>query len=195
MSNPQTFSAWPSQTDFRLADFNNSEAGPQPFGCIKSSAVLWQISRFRIRIPFVATIPKQPFLVRECFFAVVALALSTLPGLSRLVLASQDQNPPQQDVSFSVEGTISEKSAGKLTVDSGQNLLFTVKYDSTTQIQHDDGSAAQASDLRVGVRILAKGVLTEAGDVIAKTITIEAKSKGHAKPPEGHPTAAGFPKS
>jgi hypothetical protein len=130
--------------------------------------------------------------IRETVFAVLILAC--LSGLARIFLASQGQNPPQQDVSFSVEGTISEKSAGKLTVDSGQNLLFTVKYDSNTQIQHDDGSGARASELRIGVKILAKGVLTEAGDVIARTITIEAKSKGRSKPPEGHPTAAGFPR-
>ena len=92
----------------------------------------------------------------------------------------QGQNQPP-DVSFSVNGTITEKSSGKLTVDSGQDMLFTVKYDSTTQIQHSDGSPAKASDLRAGVKILAKGTLTEAGDVIAKTITIESGSKGSAK--------------
>ena len=94
-----------------------------------------------------------------------------------IALAAQGQNPPPQDISFSVNGTITEQSPGKLTVDSGQAMLFTVKYDSTTQIQHEDGSAAKASDLRVGVKILAKGTLTEAGDVIAKTITIESGSK------------------
>ena len=101
-------------------------------------------------------------------------------GLPRRILAFQGQNQPP-DISFSVNGTITEKSAGKLTVDSGQNLLFTVKYDSTTQIQHEDGSPAKSSDLRIGTKILAKGTLTEAGDVIAKTITIEAEPKGPAK--------------
>ncbi len=96
-------------------------------------------------------------------------------------LRAQGQNPPSQDISFSVSGTITERSPGKLTVDSGQDMLFTVKYDSTTQIQHHDGSPAKASELRVGIKILAKGVLTEAGDVIAKTITIESGSKSPGK--------------
>lgn len=95
--------------------------------------------------------------------------------------AFQGENPPQQDISFSVSGPITEQSPGKLTVDGGQNMLFTVKYDSATKIDHEDGSPAQASDLRVGVKILAKGTLTEAGDVIAKTITIESGSKSPPK--------------
>lgn len=95
--------------------------------------------------------------------------------------ASQGQNPPPQPIAFSVNGSITERSAGKLTVDSGQNMLFTVKYNSTTQIKHSDGSPAKGSDLKVGVKILAKGALTQAGDVIAKTITIKTASKGSAK--------------
>ena len=93
----------------------------------------------------------------------------------------QGENPPPQDISFSVSGTITEQSPGTLTVDSGQDMLFTVKYDSTTKIDHEDGSPAKASDLRVGIKILAKGTLTEAGDVIAKTITIETGSKDPSK--------------
>lgn len=93
-------------------------------------------------------------------------------------LAFQGDNPPPQDISFSVNGAITEQSPGKLTVDSGQNLLFTVKYDSATKIERQDGKPASSSDLRVGIKILAKGSLTEAGDVIAKTITIESGSKG-----------------
>ena len=95
-----------------------------------------------------------------------------------VALAFQGYNPPPQDISFSVNGAITEQSPGKLTVDGGQNLLFTVKYDSATKIERQDGKPASSSDLRVGIKILAKGSLTEAGDVIAKTITIESGSKG-----------------
>jgi hypothetical protein len=116
---------------------------------------------------------------RAILVAALLLGFATL-GMPLGALVFQSQNQPP-DVSFSVNGTITEQSAGKLTVDSGQNMLFTVKYDSTTQIQRSDGSSAKASDLRVGVKILAKGTLTEAGDVIAKTITIESGSKGSAK--------------
>lgn len=107
----------------------------------------------------------------------LALALLAMP---RELLPAQGQNPPP-NISFSVNGAITEKSPGKLTVDSGQNMLFTVKYDSTTQIQHKDGSPANDEELRVGVKILAEGELTEAGDVIAKKISIESGAKGPAK--------------
>ena len=120
----------------------------------------------------------RPFHRALCV-TVLLLGLAML-GMSFSSFAFQGQNQPP-DVTFSVNGTITEQSPGKLTVDSGQNMLFTVKYDSTTQIQHSDGSSAKDSDLRVGVKILAKGTLTEAGDVIAKTITIEEGSKGPPK--------------
>ncbi|HVB29598.1 MAG TPA: DUF5666 domain-containing protein [Terriglobia bacterium] len=118
---------------------------------------------------------------RGLHFAALATLLLlglALPGRPLYASGFQGQNPPPQNISFSVNGTITESSPGKLTVDSGQDMLFTVKYDSTTQIQHDDGSPAKASELQVGVKILAKGDLTEAGDVIAKQITLEPRSKG-----------------
>jgi hypothetical protein len=118
--------------------------------------------------------------IRQTLFVTTLLLGFATLGVSLRLLAFQGQNPPQ-DISFSVSGAITEKSPGKLTVDSGQAMLFTVTYDSTTQIQHKDGSPAKDSDLRVGVKIFAKGDLTEAGDVVAKTITIEPESKAPAK--------------
>ena len=127
-----------------------------------------------------AGISKTVYSIR-CLLFVTALLLGiTTLGMPLRALAFQGQNQPP-DISFSVNGSITEKSSGKLTVDSGQNMLFTVKYDSTTRIQRGDGSPAKASELRVGTKILAKGTLTEAGDVIAKTITIESGSKSSAK--------------
>lgn len=127
-----------------------------------------------------AGISKTAYAIRRALFVTALLLVLATLGMPLRILAFQGQNQPP-DISFSVNGSITEASAGKLTVDSGQNMLFTVKYDTTTQIQHEDGSSAKASDLRVGVKILAKGTLTEAGDVIAKTITIESGSKGPAK--------------
>lgn len=102
-------------------------------------------------------------------------------GIPLQALAAQGQNSPSAPITFTVNGNITERSPGKLTVDGGQNMLFTVKYDSTTQIKNSDGKPAKPSDLKVGVKILAKGDLTKAGDVIAKTITIQAESKGSPK--------------
>jgi hypothetical protein len=141
----------------------------------------WHLSQIRIKIGFVAGIlkaakPTQPAL----------LAMAMLLGLAYLAipicsLSFQRENPPPQDIAFSVSGAITEQSPGKLTVDGGQNMLFTVTYDSATKIEHADGKAASPSDLRVGITILAKGSLTEAGDVIAKTITIQSGTKAPPK--------------
>ncbi len=110
-----------------------------------------------------------------------ALLSFILFALPPAFLRAQGQNPPSQPIPFTLNGSITESSRGKLTVDGGQNMLFTVKYDSTTQIQFDGGGSAKPSDLKVGVKILVKGVLTEAGDVIAKTITIQHAAKGSSK--------------
>ncbi len=153
------------------------QSGCDVAGEIFLSLVPWYIIPFRVRIPLVAGIFSAARLTRRFPFAVVFVLACGLSGTPLRTLAIQGQNPPPQDISFSVNGAITEKSPGKLTVDSGQNMLFTVKYDSATQIQHEDGSPAKDSDLRVGVKILAKGALTEEGDVIAKIITIESGSK------------------
>jgi predicted NAD/FAD-binding protein len=97
------------------------------------------------------------------------------------ILFAQANNPPPQDVSFTVTGKITERSQGKITVDSGQNMLFNVEYNSQTKIQRQDGSSANVSDLKVGVKVRAEGVLTEAGDIIAKKIVIQASAKGSEK--------------
>ena len=146
-----------------------------------SQPSVWLISRIRIKICFVAGISKTanptcPGLSVMAF--VLGLGFLAIPICS---FSFQGENPPPQDISFSVSGPITEQSAGKLTVDGGQDMLFTVTYDSATKIEHEDGSAAKPSELRVGVKILAKGTLTEAGDVVAKTITIESGSKAPPK--------------
>lgn len=146
-----------------------------------SLAANWHISRIRIKICFVDGISNAANPTRlSPFVAAFLLGLSLL-AIPICSLSFQGENPPQQDISFSVNGPITEQSPGKLTVDGGQNMLFTVKYDSATKIDHEGGKPAQASDLHVGTKILAKGTLTEAGDVIAKTITIESGSKGPPK--------------
>lgn len=97
------------------------------------------------------------------------------------ILFAQANNPPPQNVSFTVTGKITDRSPGKITVDGGQGMLFDVEYNSQTEIQRQDGSSAKPSDLKVGVEVRAEGVLTEAGDIIAKKIVIQASAKGSGK--------------
>jgi hypothetical protein len=143
--------------------------------------VRWHIFGNRIRISFVAGVFRKPGFIRNVSLWMPLWLALVMLGTPLEFWGAQGQNPPPQDISFSISGNITEKSPGKLTIDSGQNMLFTVKYDSATSLQHADGNPAKVSELRVGVKILAKGILTEAGDVIAKTITIETGSKSPEK--------------
>ena len=78
-----------------------------------------------------------------------------------------------QEMNFTLEGKITEKSAGKLTVSSGENIIFHVLYNDKTEIKKKDGSAATAQDLHIGLMISVAGDLAESGEITAKKIQIE----------------------
>lgn len=78
-----------------------------------------------------------------------------------------------QDMNFTLEGKITEKTAGKLTVSSGENMIFHVLYNDKTQIKKKDGSAGTAEDLHTGLKISVAGDLAESGEITAKKIEIE----------------------
>ncbi|HEX5410464.1 MAG TPA: DUF5666 domain-containing protein [Terriglobia bacterium] len=145
------------------------------------AAARWHLSQIRIKIGFVDGIFKTAKLTQPAVFVMAMLLGLGYLAIPICSLSFQRENPPPQDIAFSVSGAITEQSPGKLTVDGGQNMLFTVTYDSATTIEHEDGKAASPSDLRVGITILAKGSLTEAGDVIAKSITIQPGTKAPPK--------------
>jgi hypothetical protein len=109
----------------------------------------------------------------------LAAVFSTGAGslkISPNILIAQGKNPPPQDISFTLTGKITDQSPGKITVSSGQNMQFDVQYNSQTEIQHQDGTSAKASELKIGVEVRVAGLLTEAGDIIAKKIVIQAKA-------------------
>lgn len=102
-------------------------------------------------------------------------------GLPLFVTASWARPAAQQSESmpFSVSGRIVKAEPGKITVGTGENIVFYVRYNQSTKIMRADGSAAEANDLREGIHVSVKGTLDEEGDVIAKTIQIEqAKDNG-----------------
>ena len=94
---------------------------------------------------------------------------STLPTFS----SAQDEN------NFTLEGKITEKSAGKLTVSTGENMIFHVLYNDKTEIKKKDGSAGTAQDLHIGLRISVAGDLAESGEITAKKIEIEGEGSQH----------------
>jgi hypothetical protein len=79
----------------------------------------------------------------------------------------------QEAMNFTVEGKITKQSPGKLTINTGENILFHVRYDDKTDIKKSDGSAGTAKDLRVGLPVRIEGELTEAGDILAQKIEVQ----------------------
>lgn len=79
---------------------------------------------------------------------------------------------------FTLEGKITEKSGTKLTVSSGENIIFHVVYNDKTQIKKKDGSAGTGQDLHAGVTISVAGDLAESGEITAATIDIENDGSG-----------------
>ncbi len=80
-----------------------------------------------------------------------------------------------QAMDFVLEGRITQKAPGKLTVGAGQNIVFTVTYDDKTEIEKKDGSTGSSEDLQVGIKVRVEGVLTESGEVQALKIEIQGK--------------------
>jgi hypothetical protein len=83
--------------------------------------------------------------------------------------------PPAQDMNFTLEGKITEKTEGKITVSSGENMIFHVEYNDKTEIKKKDGSPGTAQDLQIGVAVSVAGDLAESGVITAKKIEIEGK--------------------
>jgi hypothetical protein len=77
-----------------------------------------------------------------------------------------------QAMDFVLEGKITRKAPGKVTVNTGQNIVFTVRYDDETVIKKSDGSPGSGNDLRVGIKVRVEGELTESGEVVALKIKL-----------------------
>ncbi len=77
-----------------------------------------------------------------------------------------------QENAFTVEGKVNTLGQNKLTLNSGENIIFHVRYDDKTEFKSDDGSPASSKDLRVGLRIRVEGDLTESGEIVAQRIEL-----------------------
>ena len=104
----------------------------------------------------------------------VGFLLCTLP-LGPATFGISRGTPSAQDSDFTMEGIITDKTAGKLTISSGENIIFHVLYNDQTEIKKKDGSPGTAQDLHIGVKIYVAGSLAESGEITAKKINIEAE--------------------
>jgi hypothetical protein len=110
----------------------------------------------------------------------IALLLCLLPLC--LAAFSTDATPlpkpSPQDSDFTMEGKITDKSAGKLTINSGDNIIFHVLYNDSTEVKKKDGTPGTIQDLQIGLKISVAGSLAESGEITAKRIEIEADDAG-----------------
>ncbi len=115
---------------------------------------------------------------------VLALALGSVPSLGGAPSSPNAQASPPQEMPFTVEGKITQLSSNTFTVNSGENIIFRVRYDDKTEIKREDGSAGSAKDLHVGLTVRVEGSLSESGVITAGQIEIRQKSSGR-KPAQG----------
>jgi hypothetical protein len=111
-------------------------------------------------------------------FVVVAGFLLCFWQFPRTLTSAQQSAPlirVAQDMNFTLEGKITDKAEGKLTVSSGENMIFHVLYNDKTEIKKKDGSPGAPQDLHIGLTISVAGDLAESGEITAKKIDIEAQ--------------------
>lgn len=119
-------------------------------------------------------------MVKRCAVVICGFLLGSLqffgmplPASSSTVLMAS-----AQAMNFTVEGKITEKTEGKLTVSSSENIIFHVLYNDKTEIKKKDGSPGTAQDLHIGLSINAAGDLADSGEFTAKRIAIEGEGSG-----------------
>ncbi len=115
--------------------------------------------------------------VRLAAVAAVLVAVGLARAAAhRIDAAIPAPNPAFQATSFTLEGKISERKSGKLTVSTEENIVFHVNYGAKSEIKRHDGSQGSEKDLRVGVRIKVEGDLAESGEIESRKIEIESEA-------------------
>jgi|SRR5579864_149660 len=104
------------------------------------------------------------------------VTVSIVVLLFGLVGARATSSPSFQGTNFTLDGKITEHTAGKLTVSTEENIIFHVRYTDKTEIKHQDGGAASEKDLSVGVKIHVDGDLNDSGEIAAQKIEIQTES-------------------
>jgi hypothetical protein len=92
----------------------------------------------------------------------------------RVFEARADAQPARvaQESNFTLEGKVTQKSEGKLTVSTEENIIFHVRYDEKTDIRLKDGGQGSDKDLKTGLKVRVEGDLSESGDIVARKIML-----------------------
>jgi hypothetical protein len=73
---------------------------------------------------------------------------------------------------FTLEGKVTQKSAGKLTISTEENIVFHVRYDEKTDIRLKDGAQGSDKDLKTGLTVTVQGEFNQSGEVVAHKIQV-----------------------
>jgi hypothetical protein len=85
---------------------------------------------------------------------------------------AQPSSGPGQDSGFTLEGKVTQKSQGKLTVSTEENIVFHVSYNEKTDIRLKEGAQGSDKDLKTGVKVRVEGDLSESGEILARKIEV-----------------------
>jgi hypothetical protein len=112
----------------------------------------------------------------RCCFAVV-LFFGVWPFAVREACADASDHPsgdlhPAQESNFNLEGTVAQKSEGKLTVSTEENIVFHVRYDEKTDIRLKDGTQGSDKDLKTGLKVRVQGEFSKSGEILAHKIQV-----------------------
>ena len=94
-------------------------------------------------------------------------------ALGRADTSARQAASSPQDTNFTLEGKVTERAEGKLTVSTEENIIFHVAYSEKTEIKRKDGSPGAEKDLQKGVKIRVDGELAESGEIKARKIELE----------------------
>ena len=110
-------------------------------------------------------------ILSRCCLSVLLLA-GVLPCV--MFQARSDAEPLRiaQESNFTLEGKVTQKSEGKLTVSTEENIIFHVRYDEKTDIRLKDGGQGSDKDLKAGLKVRVEGDLSESGEVVARKILL-----------------------
>ena len=107
------------------------------------------------------------------FFLTGLWLFGVAPPSSRGI--QEPSSAQSREANFTLEGKITERGEGRLTVSMEGNILFRVLYNQETEIKQSDGGPASARDLRVGAEIYVEGDLSETGEITALKIELRPK--------------------
>jgi Domain of unknown function (DUF5666) len=114
--------------------------------------------------------------ISRCCLALVLL-FGVWPVAVRKVHADAVARPngdlhPVQESNFTLEGSVTQKGEGKLTVSTEENIVFHVRYDEKTDIRLKDGAQGSDKDLKTGLKVAVQGEFNKDGEILAHKIQV-----------------------